>query len=163
MAYELGAIDDLQVQIANAVVAAHDVEVHVADDVLELVAEELEIVVAGCCFADADERVAPAAAIGEAEADFDFVRDFVAVGARRGRGARSRRPERACGCARPVALVGKPTTSSWTRRGHGVSLRAMRLSQKPKTSRESNREDDNRSDQQRDCGTDGTKERAAVE
>ena len=73
---QLRAIDDLQVQIANAVVAADDVEVHVTCDVLELIAEELEIALAGGCIADADERIAPAATIGQAEADFDLVGRF---------------------------------------------------------------------------------------
>ncbi len=40
---QLGPIDDLQLQIADAVVAADDVELHVAGDVFELVAEELEV------------------------------------------------------------------------------------------------------------------------
>ena len=78
---ELGAIDDLEVQIADAVVAADDIEVHVADDVFEFVAEELIVFAARGRFADAGERIAAAAAVGEAVADFDFVRDVVAVGA----------------------------------------------------------------------------------
>ena len=78
---QLGAVDDLEVQVADAVVAADDIEVHVADDVFEFVAEELIVFAAGGCFADARERIAAAAAVGEAVADFDFVRDVVAVGA----------------------------------------------------------------------------------
>ena len=68
-------------QVADAVVAAHDIELHVAGDVLELVAEELEIALAGVGVADADQRVAAAAAVGQAEADFHFVGRLVAIGA----------------------------------------------------------------------------------
>ena len=78
---QLGPIDDLQVQVADAVVAADDIELHVAGHVLELVAEELKLVAAGLRFADANQRVAAAAAVGQAEADFDFVGHFVAIGA----------------------------------------------------------------------------------
>src|SRR5215207_7080065 len=38
---ELGTINDLDVKIADAVVATDDIEVHVSDDMFELVAEEL--------------------------------------------------------------------------------------------------------------------------
>jgi hypothetical protein len=54
---EFRTLDNLELEIGHAIIAANDVERDVADDALEFMSIELELVPAGDRLADANERL----------------------------------------------------------------------------------------------------------
>ena len=159
---QLGPIDDLQMQIADAIVAADDIEVHVAGDVFEFVAEELKVARGwrrrrrrGSAYRGRGGR-------RRGESGFRLRPARRSRWCWRGQAARSRRPVRVCGFAGQLASGGKPTTSKLHAAWPGLFAEGDPLEPEAEDIAREDREDDERSDE-RDGGRNRSDERAAIE